>query len=149
MRYETSVVVDRPIEEVWAFLTDPFHMARYGIGTLGARLDPPEPIRVGTTFRGRAAFLGFEGKISAVITECDPPRAFTSSGRVMGLALSRRTTLEATADGTRVVRATEYHPGSASKLVWWIVEPLARRREDDVARAIKKLLEAGPRSSAK
>ncbi len=28
MRIERSVVVNRPIEEVWAFMTDPFNLLR-------------------------------------------------------------------------------------------------------------------------
>jgi uncharacterized protein YndB with AHSA1/START domain len=50
MRTETSEVINRPIEEVWAFLTDPYNIPRFGLFTLGSvrsRLGPYRSVRLG------------------------------------------------------------------------------------------------------
>lgn len=88
MRTETTVVVNRPIEEVWAFLMDPFNLPRVGGSWLGARWTSPGPPGLGSTYQGRVAILGFETRISGAIAEWDPPhsaalsRQARESGRV-------------------------------------------------------------------
>ena len=145
MRYETSVVVNRPIDEVWAFLTDAFNIPRLSGTTLGFRPAPGQrgPVGVGTAFQMRLVILGFEARASATFTEWEPPHALAFSGRGAGMrSLSLRQILEATADGTRVVRVFEYEPGPILKLLWPIVGPWFRRRHDAGTRNIKQVLEA-------
>jgi hypothetical protein len=52
MRIETSVVVNRPIDEVRKFLADFFHVPRYGKATLGVRQTSPGPPASRATSRG-------------------------------------------------------------------------------------------------
>lgn len=142
MRREASVVVKRPIEEVWAFLADLFHVPRYGVRALGLRQTSPGAIRVGSTIQARMMLLGLEWRIDAVITEWDPPHAMAFSARVWGTrSVNFRQTLEASADGTRVVRVVEVEPRPALKPLWSIYFPLFWRRQDAVAQKIKHLLE--------
>jgi carbon monoxide dehydrogenase subunit G len=144
MRTETTVVVNRPIDEVWAFLMDPFNRPRVGGSWLGARWTSPGPPGLGSTYQGRVAILGFETRISGAIAEWDPPHNVALSMTGAGIRSgSLRGTLEATADGTKVVRVSELEPRPALKLFWWIVSPLVRRRSHLADQNMKRLLEAG------
>ena len=90
------------------------------------------------------AILGFETRISGAIAEWEPPHnaglSMTGAGIRSG---SLRGTLEATADGTKVVRVSELEPRPAFKLFWWVVSPLVRRRQHAADLNMKQLLEAG------
>jgi uncharacterized protein YndB with AHSA1/START domain len=143
MRIETSVVVDRPIDAVWAFLTEPFNMPRLGGSWLGTRLTSPGPIGLGTTFEGRLTILGFETRIGGTITGWEPPHAVAISVIGAGGSGSISGTLESTATGTKVVRTVEIEPRPAFKLPWWIALPFMRRRQHASDQRLKRLLEAG------
>lgn len=81
-RGEESIVIDRPIDVVWAFANDPFHRPRWsGGGNLGHRQTSPGPMGLGSVMQSRAAIpiLGYETRIDSVITELDPPHAMTVS----------------------------------------------------------------------
>lgn len=144
MRHESSLVVNRPIEEAWAFMTDPFNLPRFRGSTWpGFRWTSPGPIGLGTTYQGRAVILGFEGQVSGVVTEWDPPHTITVSGRGLGMqSVFFRETHEATAEGTKVVRVLEFEPRPALKPLFWLLAPLFRRRLDAEMQKLKRLLEA-------
>jgi len=144
MRHETSVMVNRPIDEVWAFMTDPFNVPRFGSMTLGFRQTSPGPVGLGSTGQMRVAILGFETRIRVSVTEWDPPHTFAFSMTGAGIRSgSLRQTLEATADGTKVVRVSEFEPRGVLKLLWPIVGSFVRRRMDATIPKIKRFLEAG------
>jgi len=144
MRSETSVVINRPIEEVWAFASDPFNIPRWNITRTRVRQTSPGPIGLGTTFETRLVILGFALRSSSAITEWDPPHAYAWSGGGAGFqSLSVRGTFEPTAEGTEVevVRVTE--PGTILKLLWPIVGAYFRRLYVAAPRTLKRLLEGG------
>jgi carbon monoxide dehydrogenase subunit G len=143
MRLETSVVVNRPIEEVWAFLSDPFNIPRV-TRFLGVHQTSPGPPGLGTTFNGRMVIFGLEARISGAITEWDPPGAYAWSARGAGCrSISVRLILEATADGTKVVRVGQVDPRPAFKPLWWIALPFLRNTMGTSNQKFKRLLEAG------
>lgn len=142
MRHETSVVVNRPVDEVWAFMTDPFNVPRLGGGTLALRQTSPGPMGLGSTLQGRRVILGLETRMSGAITEWDPPRTVTISFVAAGGSRSFRGALEPTLDGTKVVRVIEFEPQPILKLLWPIVGPFFRREWDAATQNFKRLLEA-------
>jgi len=144
MRAEVSVVVNRPIDEVWAFITDPFNIPRWGGGRLSARVTPPGPIGVGSTIEYRVLMFGFERRVSFVFTELDPPH--TAAASVTGsrfLSGSVRTALEATAAGTKIVRSGDLKVRGILRLLSPILAAFMRRQVDTQMRSLKRLLEAG------
>jgi uncharacterized protein YndB with AHSA1/START domain len=145
MHPEMSVVVNRPIEEVWAYVTDPFNLPRWGGRRLAVRATPPGPLRVGSTVHQRWVVFGVETRLSGVITEWDPPRVVTVSLMDDGIARSgfARTTLEATAAGTKVLRSGGLELRGIWKLLSPIVRPYIRRMMEDQNQNLKRLLESG------
>jgi hypothetical protein len=56
----TRWLINRPIDEVWAYLTDWFNTPGMGgYAALGLRQTSPGPTGVGSTLQGRNVFLGF------------------------------------------------------------------------------------------
>ena len=145
MRYETRVVVNRPVEEVFAFLSNPFSSPRRGGGSLGFRVTPPGPIRLGSTIRLRMVAFGLERTFSGVVTEWDPPHAVTFSFANEGPVVSGtiRTTLEATAEGTKALTVTEIKSRGIWKLLSPLVGPYMRRQMITRNQNMKRILESG------
>ncbi len=145
MRFEDAVVVSRPIEEVFAFLSNPFSSPRRGGGSLGFRVTPPGPIGLGSTLRLRMVAFGLERTISGAITEWDPPRTATLSLANEGPVRSGtvRTTLEATTAGTNALTVMEINPRGIWKLLSPLVRPYLRRQMITRNQNMKRLLESG------
>lgn len=126
----TTIVVERPMEDVWTFLTDPLNLPRWSPAWLGARLTSPGPMGRGTTFEGRRVILGVGIGWTGVITEWDPPHALAFSVQVLGAHSGVRMTLEPTVGGTRASRVYEREPRPVQKLASWMFGPWLRRSHD-------------------
>ena len=143
-RFEDTVEIDRPINEVWAYLTDWFNTPRMGgYAALGLRQTSPGPTGVGSTLQGRNVILGFETRLNHTVTEWDPPHAFSDTMEARPFRrLSQRGTLEAVGDGTRLVVVTEFELRPALRLLWPFVGPFVRRKMRDGIEGAKRLIEA-------
>lgn len=145
--WENRVVVDRPIDEIWAEVVDMFNAPRLGRreGLLSMRETSSGPRGVGTTYMERRVILGFETRLTARITEWDPPHALavTMAGRPFRSLVSRFT-LKAVADGTEVINRDEFELKAALKLLWPIVGPILTRRREKSTRDLKAMLERVP-----
>ena len=145
--FEDTLVINRPIDEVWAYLTDWFNTPRMGgYAALGLRQTSPGPTGVGSTLQGRNVFLGFETRLNHTITEWDPPYAFadTMEGRPFR-SLSQRGTLESIGDGTRLVISTEFELRPGLRLLWPLLRPFVKRKMRTGVQGLKRLLESNPR----
>jgi len=143
MHHETSIVINRPIDEVWAFRTDFFNLARVSGLMLQARLTTSGPLGLGSTLQGRLTILGFEAHVSATVTEWDPPHVVSYLVKGAGMrSATIRQTYEATADGTRVVSKGEFELRAALKPLWWLLRPYIKRRGNVGEQKMKRLLEA-------
>lgn len=151
---EERIVIDRPIEQVWAFANDQFNRPRWsGGGNLASRQTSPGPMGLGSILQTRTAIpiLGYETRIDTAITEWDPPHAVTFSGTGAHSgpfrSLTSRLTMETVPEGTLVVRTAAATLRPAFRLLWVVLGPLVRRvmtQRDNLGR-LKELIEATPR----
>ena len=66
-------MIDRPIEEVFAFIHDPRNDASRQTTLIeSAQVDDEEPYGVGTQIRERRRFLGMQVEMTKEITEYEP-----------------------------------------------------------------------------
>jgi carbon monoxide dehydrogenase subunit G len=153
-RVEQRIVIDRPIEQVWAFANDQFNRPRWsGGGNLDSRQTSPGPMGLGSILQSRIAIpiLGYETRVDAVITEWDPPHAMTVSGSGPHSgpfrSLTSRLTLETVPEGTLVVRTADATLRGAFRVVWLVLGPLVKRvmlQRDNLGK-LKELVEGAPR----
>lgn len=142
LRHETAIFVRRPIQAVWAFLTNPEILPRWAPAWVGARLTSSGPIGPGTTFRSRRAFMGLGVPWTGEITEWDPPRAFGYAVIVLGARSEVRLALESTPDGTTVVRTARRQPRLAQRIASRVLGPLLIRHHQARDESLRRLLEA-------
>ena len=99
---ESMVVIDAPIERVWAELADIEGQPRWMHDMKSVRVLTPGPVKVGTEAIAEVRILGITVNDPVHITEFEPPRRFAISheGSFKGSGLI---TLEAGADGTTTI----------------------------------------------
>ncbi|MGH2393494.1 MAG: SRPBCC family protein [Candidatus Limnocylindria bacterium] len=138
------VVVNRPVDDVWAFLTDWFNAPRDG-SMLMVRQTSPGPTGVGSTLLGRRVILGVETRFDLVITEWDPPHVCEVSGTSRLVpSLLTRFQLEPVPTGTRMVVSSDVELATLLKPIWPLYAPFFSRQLRTVFRNFKQLVESQP-----
>jgi uncharacterized protein YndB with AHSA1/START domain len=144
VRKEHSVVIDRPVEKVFAFAADPHNDALWLSATLETEQTSERPVGVGATFRNTTKFLGRRFETSYEVTENEPPhkRCFrVTSGPIPGEVCYL---FESTDGGSaRFTQTFEAEVGGFFRLAEPLVgRAIGRQMEADMA-TLKDMLETG------
>ena len=142
-----SVVIARPIEEVWAFMADLENAHTWGLWSEATKTSDG-PVGLGSTYRSTERGLGLKITATLKITEWEPPKRMTfwsetfPSGKFGPLKPATLSfSLDSLDDGTtRVARRA----GGQTHGAWKLLEPVVTfgiRREKEEA-AVKRLLES-------
>lgn len=102
MKIEYSVTVQRPIEEVFAYVCNVENWPRWISGTSEAKQTSPGPIQVGTTFTQLSNFLGRRFEINATVTEYEPNRRFAIANDGKPIPFGNQINFEAVDESTRI-----------------------------------------------
>ena len=143
-RFEGSMVINRPIEEVFAYVTDVSNSApQWETGILEVEQTSEGPIGAGTTFQGVKRILGRRREWTLEVTEYEPSRKWrhkiTSGGRTL---VEETLTFEAVERGIRLTVASELKMGGFFRLASPIVvRKMQKEVEGDLAN-LKNILEA-------
>ena len=139
---EVSIVINRPIDEVFALLTDEENNVKWLSGTVEAEKTSPGPIRVGTTYRMIKTAFGRRIEGEAEVVEYEPNRKYATRN-VSGIHIETQRTFEPVEGGTRVTFAVKADLAGLFQLAEPLVASIGKRRlESDVA-DLKELVESG------
>ena len=143
-REEHSVVINRPIEEVFDYVTDENNDALWQGSTLETEQISEGAVGVGTTYRSVSKFLGRRIETTLEVTEHDPPRKQcirATSGPIPAVGCY----LLEPADGasTRFTQNLEAEVGGFFRLAEPLVARAFRRQLEADMATLKDLLEAG------
>src|SRR5918999_5926957 len=108
---EVSTTIRRPLEEVFAVVSDPESAPKWSSGSLESTKTSAGPIGVGTTSRAVSKFLGRRIETELEMTEFEPNRRFVSRSKSGPFPIEATVTFEAINDGTRVNAIIEADPG--------------------------------------
>ena len=144
IRQEHTVVIERPIEEVFAFATDPNNDSLWLSTTLETEQTSEGAMDVGTTLRNTTKFLGRRIETIMEVTEYEPPRRHCvrlTSGPIPGEGCY----LFEDADGgsTRFTQTFEAEVGGFFRLAEPLVGRALRRQTETDMATLKDMLEAG------
>src|SRR5215813_14235333 len=91
---EISTMINRPVEEVFAFVSNPENYPKWVSGSSDVTITSTGPIGVGTTFRSAFTFLGrrIEGEVE--FTEYEPNRSYAQKTTSGPLPVESRVTFE-------------------------------------------------------
>ena len=120
---EETIVVERPIEEVFAYLTDPARVPEWQSSALEAHLEGEGPMRAGSRVLEKRKFLGRQMDSTMEVLEYEPPNRFTIKASSGPVPFEVTNTLTAAEGGTRINAVLEGEPGGFFRLG----EPLVAR----------------------
>ena len=142
LRVEASVVINRPVEEVFAFVTTPENDPQWRSGMLESKQTSEGPKGVGTTEQGVVQLLGRRIEWTAEATEYEPNKKVKDKVAAGPMSAEQSQTFEPVEGGTRFTLVLEGETGGFFRLAEPIViRILQRDLEADVAN-LKDILEA-------
>ena len=139
---EISTVINRPIEEVFAFLSNPENGPKWSAGSSDVTITSAGSIGVGTTYGSVRTVLGRRIESDGVVTEYEPNRSYATKSTSGPFPVEGRVTFERVDGGTRVSGTLVGEPGGFFKLAEpLLVSMIKRQFEADLAN-LKGLLES-------
>lgn len=138
-----EITVQKPLEAVWAFMSDFRHTEEW---------DPPtqQTVResgdggVGTVYRNRSKFLGREVPITYTVVESDPPHRIRLRGESASMKALDTMTFTSSGTATTLVYEAEFELTGAAKLAQPLMPIGLKRLGDAAEKQIRECLEALP-----
>ncbi len=124
IKLESTIVINRPVQEVWDFVSDCTNEPKWHTDCISARHTSPPPLGPGSTQAWAMTYAkGKEANLR--VTACDPGRLeqLETVSAPMNVKPTLTYTFAAEGDGTRFTRAMEVHPTGATRSI----EPFLRR----------------------
>jgi uncharacterized protein YndB with AHSA1/START domain len=138
---ESSTLVNRSPDDVFAYATDPAHVAEWQASALEVRVDGP--LQAGATGVEVRKFLGKRMESTMRIEAHEPPRRFALQVTSGPVPFHVEQTIEPEGDGSRISVVMEGEPGGFFKLAEPLVERAVKRELDGDLATLKDILEAG------
>jgi carbon monoxide dehydrogenase subunit G len=137
-----SVTVNRPVEEVWAFIGNFENTTRWSRGVLEARQISDGPIGAGSTLQTVVKAFGRRRTAEYLVTEYEPDHAFAFEVTSGPMTSRARYSVEPAGAGTRLTASGEAEvTGLYKPLAPILVRILEKHSQDDLAN-VKRILEA-------
>jgi carbon monoxide dehydrogenase subunit G len=131
---EESVVIDRPPQEVFDFLSKFDNTAVYDSSVTTSEQVGPGPVGMGTRGRGTSKIMGRRFDWTVEVVEFDPPRRMVSRSVEGKLNFTVTFTLEPADGGTRVTQRIDADSGLGG-IFGKIADPLVERAQGRTVRA--------------
>jgi uncharacterized protein YndB with AHSA1/START domain len=138
-KIEASVMIDRPVEDVWKFMTNLSNLPKWDSGVLEAKQTSPEPLGVGSTFLTRHKWMTYSFRCS----EYEPNHRFSfefSQGPMKGAKAS--VNLEAIEEKTSAMFTIDPKIGGVLKLLGPYLNRSLRGHNQESAASVKRILES-------
>jgi uncharacterized protein YndB with AHSA1/START domain len=138
----SSVVINKPIEEVFDFVTTPENDAKWYIGVKSRDHTPGEPAGVGSTSQSKIRFAALSLIVEWEVTAYDPPSAIKVKTKAGPVPVEASYTFESMDDGqTKVSVEGEAEVSGVFELAEPLIERMAQRQWDGSFENLKDVLE--------
>src|SRR5919108_2716064 len=143
-RFEATVVIDRPIEQVFAFLADGENDPKFSPRVLDIAKTTDGPPGVGTVYASTVKDAGVKTKREFKLTEFEPPTRirWTEVSKNLVTAPEGGYDLAPEGSGTRVTLFNVLEGHGLGKLIAPLALRAARKGADDLGKSIKAAVEA-------
>jgi uncharacterized protein YndB with AHSA1/START domain len=143
-RFEATVVIDRPVEEVFAFLANGENDPKFSPRVLEIAKTTDGPPGVGTVYASTVKDAGMKTKREFKLTEFEPPTRirWAEVSKNLITAPEGGYDLAREGNGTRVTIYNVLEGHGLGKLITPLALRSARKGADDFGKAIKTAVEA-------
>lgn len=144
---EGNEQLDRPAEEVFAFIADVRNDPRWHGDVLEARLTNGEPVGNGSIFEIRTKpFMGVSGG-TVTVSEYDPPHRIVFDVEMGKMRPTTTFTVTPEDGGSRVTRCIDMEPNGVMRLMAPFMAGIAGRRNAGFLAELKRVLESENRQT--
>ena len=142
MQITDSVIIDRPIDEVFAYAGDPSNDPQWSAAFVEARISSDGPLAKGATLTEQMRFLGKRFDVECEITEYEPGQrvAFNmAAGANTGFHVR---TFESVDGSTQVTLLTEGDASGLFKIAEPVLNKVGTRQMTADLHALKAIIES-------
>ena len=139
---ETSLVIDRPVADVWAYFEDPSNVPEWQGSVAEMHKDTEGPVRVGTRMTEVRNFMGKRMESTLEVTAYEPERRFDLQVIKGPIPFKIRHDFEDADGRTRVHFRGEGEAGGFFKLAGPMVKRQAQRAATEDFERLKRILES-------
>ena len=139
-KVENTVVINKPVSKVFAYVNDPNTAAKWQGGVEAVRYPPGDP-GLGTKYTEVRKFMGKEMNTTLEVTALEENKLYAAKTLDGPVSYEVTVTFEADGAGTKMTTAVEAEPGGFFKLAEGMVKKqLAQSLQEDGQR-LKSILE--------
>ena len=142
MDLSVSIVIARPVEVVFAYISNYEHDCQWRAGLIEMTQTPPGRTQIGTKTREVVRFFGKKRVTPAEITQYEPDRKVAFAGLMAkSVPVSGSRTVERRGDQTRFIYQAKVELSGFSLLIEPLMAAILRRRFMSDLRCLKERLE--------
>ena len=141
IKVELSVVINRPVAEVFTFVSDPANNVKWQEGLVESRMESSGPMGVGAQLVDVRKFLGRDMESKLEVTAFEPNKKFAEKVVSGPLKFEISQAFEPSGDGTRVSLVAQGEPGGFFKLAEGMVQKQLQAQLEGDSQRLKKALE--------
>ena len=140
--FEINTLVDRPIEAVFAFISNPLNTPKWQVMIKNIEQAIPGAVGVGAKFNVRAEMMGRAMDGLMEVTAYEPPTKFGFTNKAGPMEIAVTFTLKPVGTGTKINLHIQGNPGGIFKLAEGpMMNQMKSQMEANIAK-LKSVLEA-------
>jgi len=143
MRFDLEVTIDRPVADVFAYVSDVRNLPHWQESAEAA-----EWIEEGKRFRERRSFVGRTAQLELEVTECDENRRFDVRSVSGPVRFDIRHSFAEAGDATRLSVTADAKIGGALKFAARMAQGQAERQFRGDLERLKQILESNDTATA-
>lgn len=140
-RVEGEIVIERPVAEVFDFVSDEHNEPRYNPQMVSVDQLSPGPIGRGTQFRAQVKAGGRTVPVLLELTAFERPVRLGSRSSFLGIVTVGELTFTASGDSTRMRWVWDIKPSGALRMATPLLLWMGRRQENRIWLQLKRYLE--------
>ena len=141
IKVEHSIVINRPVPEVFSFVTDPANNIKWQDGPIESRMTSSGPMEVGAQVTDVRKFLGSDMESKLEVTVFEPNKRFVQKVISGPIQFEIIQTFDPSVNGTKLTILTQGEPGGFFKLAAGMVQKQLGSQLQGDAERLKKVLE--------
>ena len=142
-KFESSIFINRPQQEVFDYVTNPANSPKWQIGTESSEWTSDGPPGVGSTVKVVTSLLGRKIEVVIEITGWDPPNLLSIKSVGGPIPFESTQRFAAQGDGTLLTETGQAEIGGFFKLAEGLVGKQLEKQGESERSALKLLLESG------
>jgi uncharacterized membrane protein len=141
-KMQASVVIGRPIEEVFTYVVDAATWPKWQEGLLEAEQTSEGPVGSGTTFRGTNQMMGQKMEWTSEVTEFETNKKVGHRIISGPMSVQQALTFEAADGGTKFSLVAEGETGGFFKMAEPLVNRMMKKQLEANLARLKEILES-------